>query len=101
MTPQERRLWYNYLSGYEVRFYKQRIIGPYIVDFYCSRAAVVIELDGSQHYENEVIVADMERDRYLSEQGLHVMRFTNSQVDREFAAVCDEINRIVTARMAE
>ena len=52
MTPQERKLWYAYLRSCGVRFYRQRVIAPYIVDFYSARAALVIELDGGQHYED-------------------------------------------------
>ena len=51
MTPQERHLWYDFLSTYPVRFRRQRTVGPYIVDFYCAAASLVVEIDGSQHFE--------------------------------------------------
>jgi len=61
MTRQERHLWYDFLQSYSVQFRRQKQIGPYIVDFYCSRAKLIIELDGSQHYEEEVNAYDKER----------------------------------------
>ena len=65
MTPQERKLWYLFLKEYPVKVYKQRIIGPYIVDFYCASAKLVIEIDGSQHYEKSGKDRDVARDAYL------------------------------------
>ena len=53
MTKEERRLWYDFLRTYPAHVYRQRVIGHYIVDFYCAEAKLVIELDGSQHYEPE------------------------------------------------
>ncbi len=91
MTRQERRLWFDFLRGCPEKFYRQRVIGPYIVDFYCSRAALVIEIDGSQHYEPRGVEHDAERTRYLESQGLKVIRFTNTDVDTRFPAVCDAI----------
>ena len=58
MTEEERRLWYTFLSGYPVRFMRQKIIGGYIVDFYCSKAKLVIEIDGSQHYDDSGMLYD-------------------------------------------
>ena len=65
MTPQERRLWYQFLRTYPVKIYKQRIIGSYIVDFYCASAKLVIEIDGSQHFEEQGLAYDAERTSYL------------------------------------
>ena len=69
-TPQERHLWYDFLSRYPVRFQRQKTVGRYIVDFYCHRARLVVELDGSQHYEEQGIARDAERTTYLMQQGL-------------------------------
>ena len=87
MTPHERKLWYLYLQKYPVRIYKQRIIGRFIVDFYCASAGVVIELDGSQHYEPQGVTYDAERSRFLTDLGLEVLRFSNRDIDRDFRGV--------------
>ena len=97
MTPQERRLWYEFLRSYPVKFYRQRIVGQYIVDFYCPRAALVVELDGSQHFELSEAERDMRRDAELAALGLLVLRFSNEELNRNFSAVCGEIDRQVRA----
>ena len=95
MTPQERHLWYDFLSTYPVHFRRQRTIGPYIVDFYCAAASLVVEIDGSQHFEPEDLEYDRQRTEYLQQRGLEVARYDNSQVNTEFPAVCLDIeNRI-------
>ncbi len=91
MTREERHLWYDFLCRLPVAFRRQRVIGPYIVDFYCASAALVIELDGSQHYEEAGLSADQERDSYLSGQGLHVLRYSNLDINRNFDGVCEDI----------
>ena len=65
MTPHERKLWYLFLQKYPVKIYKQRIIGSYIVDFYCATAKLVIEVDGTQHFEKTGMAQDQARDAYL------------------------------------
>jgi len=70
MTPHERKLWYLFLRRYPVKIYKQRIIGRFIVDFYCASARLVIELDGSQHYEPQGLAYDAERSQFLMSLGL-------------------------------
>ena len=97
MTPQERRLWYTFLRAYPVKFYRQRVVGQYIVDFYCPRAALVVELDGSQHFEPSGAERDMRRDAELAALGLLVLRFSNEEINRNFSAVCGEIDRQVRA----
>ena len=94
-TKEEALLWYNFLRKYPVRFHRQYVIGNYIVDFYCHQAGLVVELDGSGHYEPEKIEADRKRTEYLSGLGLRVLRFTNLEVTRQFAAVCQEIDNNV------
>ena len=98
MTPHERKLWYLFLRKYPVKIYKQRIIGKFIVDFYCASAKLVIELDGSQHYEAQGIAYDTERSAYLEALGLKVLRFSNRDVDRDFRGVCDQINVTIRER---
>ena len=75
MTPQERKLWYEYLRTYPVKFYKQRIIESFIVDFYCAPARLVIEIDGSQHYTEQGQCYDEERSQILRAYGLKVLAF--------------------------
>ncbi|MBQ7887400.1 MAG: endonuclease domain-containing protein [Clostridia bacterium] len=98
MTRQERHLWYDFLKDYSPCFQRQKTIGSYIVDFYCHEAALVIELDGSQHYEARAKAYDDERTRFLEAAGLEVLRFTNASVDRDFAGVCMMIERFVHMR---
>ncbi len=101
MTPQERKLWYLFLRGYPIKFYKQRIIGPFIADFYCHAARLVIELDGSQHYEPQGTTYDKNRTELLEERGLYVLRFSNRELDREFRAVCEKIDFTVRSRLSQ
>ena len=91
MTDMERKLWYEFLRGLPVQFKRQKPIGAYIVDFYCSSAKLVIELDGSQHYLNETKESDERRDRYLTELGLTVLRYSDSDVGKNFSGVCRDI----------
>ena len=91
MTKEERRLWYNFLRGLPVTVNRQKIIGPYIVDFYCAKAKLVIELDGSQHYEDAGKQSDRERDMYLNSLGLHVLRYSNYDINQNFSGVCEDI----------
>ena len=92
MTPHERKLWYLFLRKYPVKIYKQRIIGRFIVDFYCASAKSVIELDGSQHYEPLGTAYDSERSAFLTALGLEVLRFSNRDVDMNFRSVCTQID---------
>ena len=101
MTPHERKLWYLFLRKYPVKIYKQRIIGRYIVDFYCASARLVIELDGSQHYESQGLAYDSERSEFLTSVGLEVLRFSNRDIDRDFAGVCTKIDLTIRERMQD
>ena len=91
MTKEERKLWYTFLCKLPVRFRRQQIIENYIVDFYCHPKGIVIELDGSQHYEDKGKQADSERDAYLRGLGLTVLRYSNLDVNRNFRGVCEDI----------
>ena len=92
MTPQERHLWFDFLRYYPVKVYKQRIIGSYIVDFYCASAKLVIEIDGSQHYAPPRQAQDTLRTAYLESLGLRVIRFSNADINIRFQAVCEAID---------
>ncbi len=94
-TPQENKLWYEMLRTYPVRFNRQRIIGEYIVDFYCDKAKLVVEIDGSQHYEEKGTAKDIERDAYLESLGLKVLRFSNFDINKNFYEVCTVIDNTV------
>ena len=98
MTKEERHLWYDFLRDYPVRFLRQKVIGNYIVDFFCPKAKLVIELDGSQHYSLQQANKDSARTDYLESMGLMVMRFSNIEVMRQFEAVCGKIAETVFER---
>ena len=99
ITPHERKLWYLFLRKYPVKIYKQRIIGRFIVDFYCARAKLVIEVDGSQHYEPQGMAYDAERSAFLSALGLEVLRFSDRDIDRDFCGVCEQIDITIQNRL--
>ena len=99
MTPHERKLWYLFLRKYPVKIYKQRIIGRFIVDFYCASAKLVIELDGSQHYELQGVAYDAERSQFLTTLGLEILRFSNRDIDRNFYGVCTQIDLMIQKRL--
>ena len=94
-TPQENRLWYDFLRGYAVRFQRQKTIDSFIVDFYCHAAKLVIEIDGSQHYESEGKIQDEERTAILARYGLEVLRFSNRDINTNFRGVCEQIDDVV------
>lgn len=100
-TPQENRLWYDFLAGYEVRFQRQKAIDHFIADFYCHKAKLIIEIDGSQHYTGENKQKDAFRTRTLEGYALKVIRFTNHQIDTNFQGVCTYIDAIVKASLRE
>lgn len=86
MTKQERKLWYNFLRGYWIRWRRQKVIGEYIVDFYCVQLKLAIELDGSQHYEDAARVYDQKRTEFLAKMGIQVLRYTNLEVNQQFVS---------------
>lgn len=98
-TPEENKLWYEFLRTYPVRFNRQRIIGNYIADFYCGKAKLIVELDGSQHYEGKGEDYDKKRTEYLEKLGLCVLRFSNLEVNKSFYEVCTVIDEAVKNRM--
>ena len=95
MTPEERHLWYDFLRTYPIRFNRQKIIGKYIVDFYCAKAKLIIELDGSQHYEDSGIEKDIERTKFLEQYGFNIIRIPNNEIKQNFRGVCEHIDLCV------
>ena len=93
MTKEERRLWYDFLKQLPVTVNRQKVIGHYIVDFYCASAKLAIELDGSQYYEDEGSASDRERDYTLNQLGITVVRYSNGDVNQNFDGVCADILR--------
>ena len=91
MTKEERHLWYDFLKYLTVTLHRQKVIGPYIVDFYIASKKIIIELDGSQHYETNGILGDQKRDKFFHEQGITVLRYSNLDVNRKFSAVCEDV----------
>jgi len=98
MTKEERHLWYDFLKDYPARFYRQKVLGRYIADFYCDAAKLVIELDGSQHFEEDNVLRDEERTRYFAQYGIRVLRIPNDEVTKNFAGVCEAIDLAVRER---
>ena len=95
MTKEERHLWYDFLRDYPVRVLRQKVIDEYVVDFYCSGAKLVIELDGSQHFEPENLKKDQIRQEHLKNRGLTVIRIPNNEVNQNFRGVCEYIDRCI------
>ena len=98
MTKEERLLWYEFLKKLPITFNRQKVIGNYIVDFYCAFAKIVIEIDGSQHFSKENIALDKERDKYLNSLGLRVLRYNNLEIKRNFRGVCEDIIKVIQER---
>ena len=94
-TPEERHLWYDFLSGYEPRFQRQKAIDNFIADFYCYKAKLVIEIDGSQHFDEEMQKKDRFRTEVLEGYDLKIIRFTNREIKENFREVCEYIDYIV------
>lgn len=93
MTPEERKLWYDFLKDSQENFNRQKVIGRYIVDFYCGSVKLAIELDGSQHYEISGEEYDTRRKQYLDEQGITTVRYLNDDIHHNFENVCLDILR--------
>ena len=94
-TPEERRLWYDFLSKHPYHFRRQQPCGGYIIDFYAPTLLFAIEVDGSQHFSQDEYARDAERTTYLRERGIHLLRLTNQQIRRDFAEVCSAIENAI------
>ena len=101
MTKEERTLWYQFLRLLNIPFHRQKTIGVYIVDFYCDKAKLIIELDGSQHYDEQGLIYDKERAAILEQYGVKVLRFSNLEVERNFQGVCTAIDLAVKERIEQ
>ena len=101
MTKEERHLWYDFLRNYPVRFQRQKILGKYIADFYCAKANIVVELDGSQHYDPAEKEKDDERTAFLQQYGLTVIRIPNNAVMQNFRGVCEYIDAAVRQSLSQ
>ena len=101
MTKEERHLWYDFLRNHPIRFSRQKVLGKYIADFYCAAASLVIELDGSQHYESINQSKDLERTAFLEGYGLTVLRIPNNEVSQNFPGVCAYIDAAVKQSLSQ
>ena len=101
MTKEERYLWYDFLRNYPIRFSRQKILGKYIVDFYCAKAKLAIELDGSQHYKKQDIIKDLKRTEYLEKYGLEIIRISNLDINKNFEGVCTYIDNMVKQSLSQ
>ena len=101
MTKEERHLWYDFLRTYPVRFSRQKVLGKYIADFSSAEARLVIELDGSQHYDDQNVKRDTERTAFLESYGLRVIRIPNNEVSRNFRGVCEYIDTTVKQSLSQ
>lgn len=97
-TPQENHLWYDFLREHPLKFQRQKVVGNYILDFYCNRAKIAIEIDGSQHYEDDGRKYDDRRTEILEKQGIKVLRFSNYEINTSFDEVCENIDYEIKQR---
>ena len=95
MTKEERHLWYDFLRGYSPRFLRQKVIDGYVVDFYCHDARLIIEVDGSQHYEEKGLLKDQIRTDKIEKRGLTILRIPNNAVNQNFLGVCEYLDHEV------
>ena len=100
MTPQERHLWFVFLKNHPIKFVRQRPIYKFVADFYCSKAKLVIEIDGSQHYTQDGIEYDKIRSDIINVFGVRVIRFSNYDIDKNFEGVCEEINKVIAEQLS-
>ena len=101
MTKEEKRLRYDFLQKSPFRFSRQKILGKYIADFYCAKAKLVIELDGSQHFEKEVREYDNKRTAFLEEYGLKIIRIPNSEINNNFEGICRYLNEQIEQSLSQ
>ncbi len=92
MTKEEKHLWYDFLKNHTIKFTRQKVFGNYILDFYCSKAKLAIEVDGAQHYDEKGRKYDLERTAFLSKYDVTVIRILNNDINDNFNAVCRYID---------
>ena len=95
MAAAEKKLWYGYLRTFPHRVYRQRPIDHYIVDFYCPKLKLVIEVDGDSHFTPEALEYDQKKTEILEGYGLTVVRFTNAEIVDSFEGVCAVIPKLL------
>jgi very-short-patch-repair endonuclease len=100
-TREENILWYEFLKKQTPQWNRQKTIGPYIADFYCRKAGLVIELDGSQHYDLEHMQYDTKRTEYFHDLNIEVLRFTNTEIKKNLQGVCYVIEKTVAKLLAK
>jgi very-short-patch-repair endonuclease len=102
MTEAEQLIWSKIRRKQidNLQFYRQKNIGHYIVDFYCPKRKLIVELDGGQHYENEGMKKDQERDRYLQGLGFTVLRFSDIDVLKSIDGVLERIYEHIKSTLA-
>ena len=101
MTKEEKHLWYDFLRKHQVRFLRQKVLGKYIADFYSAEIKLIIELDGSQHYELDNAVKDNERTKYLEQYGLRIIRIPNNEINDNFDNVCEYLEKIIQQSLSQ
>ena len=99
MTRHEKKLWYDFLRHYPIRFSRQKILGWYVADFYCAKAKLVLEIDGDTHFDPEGLEKDRKRDEFLEGYGLTVVHIQNHEIDEAFSSVCDFVDSVVRDRL--
>lgn len=99
MTLYERNLWYGFLRRYPIKFRKQYVLAGFILDFYCMKARMAIELDGDQHYDSNAREYDSRRTTFLRRKGILVLRYRNKDVDANLSYICDQIDMYVKKRI--
>lgn len=99
MTPCESQLWYHFLRNYPIKFRRQKIIGEYIVDFYCAKAHLIIEIDGELHNTIQSNFYDNARTNYFSKKHFRVLRITNEMLENDFYKTCEYIDKVVQAQI--
>ena len=100
LTREEKQLWYQFLKSYPIQFKRQVTCGDYILDFYCPKVKLAIELDGSYHYTPKVSENDKIRNDYLNSLGITVLRFSNREIHQDFHVVCKQIDYVVNKAIA-
>ena len=98
MTKEEKHLWYDFLKKIPYTVNRQKVVGNYILDFYCAEAKLAIELDGSQHYEKVGKEKDAKRDAFLNELGIAVLRYSNIDFHKNFVGICQDILKHIEIR---
>ena len=101
LTMEEKHLWYDFLKSYPLRFLRQKVIDDYIADFYCHKARLVIELDGSQHYTKDGLLKDKIRTERIEKRNLTVLRIPNGEIDNNFEGICRFIDEFINESLRQ